>query len=76
MATMTIDGCEIFFEEKSGGEPLLLLDGGLGCGRDWRHVFDLDALANRCRLIIPDARGHGRSTNPRVPSRFGAARSA
>ncbi len=64
MATTTIDGCEIFFEEKGEGEPLLLLHGGLGCGRDWRHVFDLDALAKQYRLIGPDARGHGRSTNP------------
>jgi pimeloyl-ACP methyl ester carboxylesterase len=64
MTTTIIDGCEIFFEAKGDGEPLLLLHGGLGTGRDWRHVFDLDALAKQYRLIVPDARGHGRSTDP------------
>jgi pimeloyl-ACP methyl ester carboxylesterase len=64
MTTTLIDGCEIAFEEKGEGEPLLLLHGGLGTGRDWRHVFDLDALAKRYRLIVPDARGHGHSTDP------------
>jgi pimeloyl-ACP methyl ester carboxylesterase len=28
------------------------------------HLFDLAALEARYRLIAPDARGHGRSTNP------------
>ncbi len=67
--TLTLRGIEIYVEERGQregqtGEPLLLLHGFTGCGADWKHVFDLDALARRHRLIIPDARGHGRSTNP------------
>ncbi|HEY6477132.1 MAG TPA: alpha/beta fold hydrolase, partial [Polyangia bacterium] len=38
--------------------------GFFGASGDWVHLFDLDALAARWRLIMPDARGHGRSTNP------------
>jgi pimeloyl-ACP methyl ester carboxylesterase len=64
MTTTTIDGCELYFEDSGSGEALLLLHGGLGTGRDFRHVFELDALATRYRVIAPDARGHGRSTNP------------
>ena len=62
--TMRVNGVEMYFEEYGAGEPLVLLHGFTGCGDDWRHVFDLDDLARRYRVIIPDARGHGRSTNP------------
>lgn len=60
------DGAEIHVEERGTGAPLLLLHGLMGTGRDFEHALDLDALASRYRLILPDARGHGRSTNPGV----------
>ena len=48
-----------------GGEPLLLLHGFLGSGATWSTILgDLDALGPRYRLVIPDLRGHGGSTNP------------
>lgn len=53
---------ELHVEECGSGPPLLLLHGMTGTAGDWRHLFDLDALAATYRLIIPDARGHGRST--------------
>ena len=59
-----INGIEIGYEVRGDGEPLLLLHGFTGSGGDWAHVFDLEDLARRYRLVIPDARGHGRSTNP------------
>jgi pimeloyl-ACP methyl ester carboxylesterase len=62
--TITVDGAELYVEERGSGEPLLLLHGGTGTGADWKHVFDLDELAKTWRLVVPDARGHGRSTNP------------
>src|SRR5215813_10353528 len=58
------DGADLHYEVRGDGEPLLLLHGFTGAGGDWTYLFDLDALARRYRLIIPDARGHGRSTNP------------
>jgi pimeloyl-ACP methyl ester carboxylesterase len=60
----SINGIGMAYELRGDGEPLVLLHGFTGCGGDWVHVFDLDELARRHRLIIPDARGHGRSTNP------------
>lgn len=62
--TIEVDGGELYVEERGAGEPLLLLHGLTGTGADFRHVFDLDALAEAHRVIVPDARGHGRSTNP------------
>ena len=60
----TTDGAELHYRLRGDGEPLLLLHGFTGTGDDWVHLFDLDQLARRFRLILPDARGHGRSTNP------------
>lgn len=65
------DGAELHVVERGEGEPLLLLHGMTGTGADWKHVFDLDALASRFRVIAPDARGHGRSTNPGDDFSFG-----
>lgn len=58
------DGADLHVRMQGSGAPLLLLHGLIGTGDDWRHVFDLDALSSTRRVIRPDARGHGRSTNP------------
>jgi len=58
-----LNGFELHYEERGSGEPLLLLHGGSGIGGDWKMVFtggDPDGF----RVIVPDLRGHGRSTNP------------
>lgn len=62
--TVSIEGMDMYFETRGSGEPLVLLHGFSGSGGDWVHVFDLDELAREHRLIVPDLRGHGRSTNP------------
>jgi len=59
-----INGIEMYYEVRGEGHPLILLHGFTGAGSDWRYVFDLDHLAKSYRLIIPDMRGHGGSTNP------------
>src|SRR5688572_8790170 len=61
---VSLEGIEMSYEARGDGPPLLLLHGFTGAGEDWRHVFDLDALARHWRLIVPDLRGHGASTNP------------
>jgi pimeloyl-ACP methyl ester carboxylesterase len=61
-ATLAINGIEMYFEERGDGAPLLLLHGGTGIGADWKHVFTVGDPAG-VRVIVPDLRGHGRSTN-------------
>ncbi|MGA8623069.1 MAG: alpha/beta hydrolase [Candidatus Sulfotelmatobacter sp.] len=61
--TVELNGMEMYYEIEGAGEPLLLLHGGGGCHSDW--VFaGRDQLLRKYRLIAPDARGHGQSTNP------------
>jgi pimeloyl-ACP methyl ester carboxylesterase len=62
MPSHPINGFEMYFECRGDGPPLLLLHGGLGIGADWKHVFPTDPAGRQ--LVVPDLRGHGRSTNP------------
>jgi pimeloyl-ACP methyl ester carboxylesterase len=62
--TASVNGAQLSYQVGGSGPPLCLLHGFTGRGDDWRHVFDLDDLARRYRLIVPDLRGHGQSTNP------------
>ena len=59
---MEINGAEIYVEEHGHGTPLVLVHGGLGAGVEWSPLTS--HLADRFRVITPDSRGHGRSTNP------------
>ncbi len=64
METLSVNGIDLAYEDRGDGPPLLLLHGFFGSSGDWIHLFDLDELSKSHRLILPDARGHGRSTNP------------
>ena len=70
--TIEINGFQMYFEERGDGEPLLLLHGGTGIGADWTMVFTAGDPAG-CRVIVPDLRGHGQSTNPSRMFTFGQA---
>ncbi len=63
-----VNGIELFFRDSGSGEPLLLLHGFTGSGDDWQHVFT-EPLSGY-RMLAPDLRGHGRSTNPGGAFRF------
>jgi pimeloyl-ACP methyl ester carboxylesterase len=60
--TVSLNGIELYYELHGAGEPLLLLHGMTGAGGDWIHA-GRDELAQKYRLIVPDLRGHGRSTS-------------
>src|SRR3954451_10293944 len=60
----TADGAQLAFEDAGSGPALLLLHGLMGTHDDFARVFDLPALRRIRRVVAPDARGHGRSTNP------------
>lgn len=59
--TAKVNDIEMSYEVQGAGEPLLLLHGFGGCGQDWQPFVAL--LARHFKLIIPDLRGHGGSTN-------------
>jgi pimeloyl-ACP methyl ester carboxylesterase len=60
--TVILHDMQMYYVDAGKGEPLLLLHGYTGASTDWAFCFD--ELASQYRLIIPDLRGHGRSTNP------------
>jgi pimeloyl-ACP methyl ester carboxylesterase len=57
-----INGIELNYESTGEGEPLLWLHGFMGAGPDWQYIFSEPPAG--FRLIAPDLRGHGASTNP------------
>jgi len=61
--TVSLNGIEMFYEMDGSGDPLLLLHGGGGCHEDWVYAGRED-LVQHYAIVAPDARGHGRSTNP------------
>jgi pimeloyl-ACP methyl ester carboxylesterase len=70
MPTLELRGFRMHYDLRGDGEPLLLLHGGMGIGNDWRHIFPSDPPGYR--VIVPDLRGHGRSTTPHEPFTFKA----
>ena len=61
--TVSVNGMEMYYESHGHGEPLILLHGFTGSGADAWGQF-IDAFSESYRVIVPDLRGHGRSTNP------------
>src|SRR5437868_5631461 len=59
---ISINVIDMYFEIFGVGEPLVLLHGFTGFGGDWAHL-GWDWIKGY-KVILPDLRGHGRSTNP------------
>ncbi len=59
--TESINGIQMYYEIHGQGEPLILLHGFTGVGSNWASFAN--SWAKDFQLIIPDLRGHGRSTN-------------
>ncbi len=66
--TVPINGMEMYYVIHGQGEPLVLLHGYTGSSGDWEPF--LPDLAQEYQLVIPDLRGHGRSTNPAMAFTF------
>ena len=61
--TVAVEGIDLFYRDIGSGPPLILLHGFTMTGEvAWGDYFD--TLGASYRLIVPDLRGHGRSTNP------------
>jgi pimeloyl-ACP methyl ester carboxylesterase len=57
-----VNGATLYHEEHGTGEPLVLIHGGPASSAMWEPL--LPELVDGFRVITPDSRGHGRSTNP------------
>jgi len=60
--TLRCNDADLFCRVQGEGPALLLLHGFFGTGGMWDPYLPL--LSDHFRLVIPDLRGHGRSTNP------------
>jgi pimeloyl-ACP methyl ester carboxylesterase len=61
--TLATQGISLYYKTCGQGPPLLLLHRFFGTGNfSWGRF--IPTLAAKYRLIVPDLRGHGRSTNP------------
>lgn len=60
--TATVNGIDMYYETSGQGTPLVLLHGFNSAGAVWTPF--VSELSQSYRLIVPDLRGHGRSTNP------------
>lgn len=64
------NGVRIHYEVEGEGEPLVLVHGFSGELSRWRTYGYVDALKDRYRCILVDARGHGDSDKPHDPAEY------
>ena len=62
--SVAVQGMQMFYATYGQGDPMLLLHGFNGSHTVWREF--IPELSQRFKIIAPDLRGHGRSTNPSV----------
>ncbi|SKA35785.1 Pimeloyl-ACP methyl ester carboxylesterase [Enhydrobacter aerosaccus] len=60
-----VNGVSIWYATFGGGEPVVLLHGGLANANYWGG--QVPSLARKYRVIVMDSRGHGRSTRNAEP---------
>jgi len=67
-------GVPIFYTDQGAGIPIVLIHGfGVQGDLNWRWAGCVRALTQRgFRVIVMDARGHGRSGKPHAPEAYGA----
>ena len=63
-------GVRTYYEVHGGGEPLVLLHGGLATAESW--AMQVPAFAGRYRVYVPERRGHGRTPDVAGPITYGA----
>ena len=65
MHSVSANGVRLYYEEKGMGEPIVFIHGLGSSTRDWWK--QVDAFADRYRVITFDVRGHGQSEKPSGP---------
>ena len=71
MPTIDRAGVSIHYETHGSGPPLLLSHGYGATCRMWEG--EVDAFADRYRLVLWDMRGHGETGDPRDPALYSQA---
>ena len=61
--SVEVNGATLYYKEHGDGAPLILIHGGLSTSSQWEPLVP-ELVADGFRVITPDSRGHGRSTNP------------
>lgn len=65
MATVTVDGLDLYYEVAGEGERVVFTHGAWSDGRTWEAV--MDRMAGRFQVVTWDRRGHSRSQNGSGP---------
>jgi pimeloyl-ACP methyl ester carboxylesterase len=63
-----VNDLQMYYETRGDGDPLVLLHGGGGVGANWELIFKVPP--DGFKLVVPDLRGHGRTTNPSMEFTF------
>ena len=64
------DGVHIHYQMEGAGPPLVLHHGVTASLKRWYQCGYVEALRDRYRLILIDARGHGKSDKPHEPAAY------
>jgi pimeloyl-ACP methyl ester carboxylesterase len=64
MAKVSNRGIRINYRTMGQGEPLVLIHGWSGEGRQWDECGYVGQLSGEFQVILPDLRGHGESDMP------------
>lgn len=64
------EGVNIYYEEEGEGYPLFIHHGLGGSIKSWRDAGYIAPLAEKHRLVLMHARGHGKSDHPYVPEAY------
>ena len=71
MSYASNQGIRIYYEVEGQGPPLIMAHGVTRSLDRWRQTGFADALKKDYRLILFDARGHGKSDKPHDPAAYG-----
>jgi pimeloyl-ACP methyl ester carboxylesterase len=63
-------GVRIYYEVEGEGPPILLAHGLTGNTTFWRGYGYVEPLKDKFRVILFDARGHGKSDKPHEPAAY------
>ena len=70
-SVISTDGERLSFSVSGSGRPVILLHGFTMWSEMWQTNGVVDYLSDSARLIAPDMRGHGYSSKPHDPARYG-----